>query len=111
MRNTRRARMMRTMPVGSSVRTTEASDIPTTKTSSQHHKSVTKGRNQVEKATITSSTVKMIVKLRLSVLMAVPRAVGEPLRSVRLLTYCDSRMVQTKLCAQLDQNICSNSAL
>ena len=37
-----------------------------------------KGKNQVEKARIASSITKIIVKLRLRVVMAAPRDVGEP---------------------------------
>ena len=77
-RSTRRARITRTIPVGSSVRTRETSDMPTTNMSIQHHGSVMKGKNQVEKARIASSITKIIVKLRLRVVMAAPRDVGEP---------------------------------
>ena len=102
-RSTRRARMTRTMPVGSSVRTRETRDMQTTNMSSQHHGSVTKGRNQFAKARITSSAVKMIVKNRLSRFNVSPRLVEEPSGLVSSLAYCDSRMVQMKLCAHYDQ--------
>ena len=102
-RSTRRARMTRTMPVGSLVRTRETRDMQTTNMSSQHHGSVTKGRNQFAKARITSSAVKMIVKNRLSRFNVSPRLVEEPSGLVSSLAYCDSRMVQMKLCAHYDQ--------
>ena len=105
-RSTRRARMTRTMPVGSLVRTRETRDMHTTNMSSQHHGSVTKGRNQFAKARITSSAVKMIVKNRLSRFNVSPRLVEEPSGLVSSLAYCDSRMVQMKLCAQRNQDLC-----
>ena len=100
-RSTRRARITRAMPVGSLVRTRETSDMQTTNMSNQHHISETKGINQEEKATTTSSTVKMMVKKRLARSRALPKAVKEPLELTRALAYCDSRIVQIKLCAQL----------
>ena len=99
-RSTRRARMTRTMPVGSLVRTRETRDMHTTNMSSQHHGSVTKGRNQFAKARITSSAVKMMVKTRLRLSRTMPRRVDEPSGLMSSLAYCDSRMVQMKLCVQ-----------
>ena len=99
-RSTRRARMTRAMPVGSLVRTRETSDMPTTNMSSQHQGSETKARNQEEKATTTSSAVKTMVKKRLAWSRAAPKLVKEPSGLTRSLPYCDSRMVQMKLCAR-----------
>ena len=105
-RSTRRARMTRTMPVGSSVRTRERRDMHTTNMSSQHQGSETNGRNQLAKARITSSAVKMMVKERFRRSRTVPRLVEEPSGLVSSLAYCDSRMVQMKLCAQRNQDLC-----
>ena len=97
-RRTRRARMIRAMPVGSLVRTRETRDMPTTNMSSQHHISWKKGRNQDAKATAASSTVKMRVKKRFARSRAAPKLETEPSALESSLTYCDSRIVQTKLC-------------
>ena len=99
-RSTRRARMTRAMPVGSLVRTRETSDMPTTNMSSQHQGSAKKGTNHEEKATKRSSAVKIMVKKTLARARAAPKLVSEPLASTRSLAYCDSSIVQMKLCAR-----------
>ena len=99
-RSTRRARITRAMPVGSLVRTRETSDMPTTNMSSQHQGSAKKGTNHEEKATKRSSAVKIMVKKTLARARAAPKLVSEPLASTRSLAYCDSSIVQMKLCAR-----------
>ena len=75
--------------------------MPTTNMSSQHQGSLTNARNHEEKATTISSAVKMTVKKRFARSRAAPKLVEEPSEFVSSLAYCDSRMVQMKLCAQL----------
>ena len=79
--------MTRTMPVGSLVRKREASDMPTTNMSSQHHKSEMKGKSQEENATTRSSAVNITVKKRLARSRAAPKLVKEPWALTRLLAY------------------------
>ena len=93
--------MTRTTPVGASVRTSDVSDMETTKTSIQHHGSEMKGRNHVERASTPSSKVKMIVKKKFRWSRRSLKLVGDPSGLVRLLANCASKMVQVKLCGRV----------
>ena len=86
-RMTRRARRMRTMPVGWLVTMSDMTDMATMKASSRLQGFSKKARNQCEKALIESSTVKSSVKKRFSLSRVSCSWVAEPSGLVRSSTY------------------------
>ena len=95
-RMTRRARKMRTMPVGWLVTMSDMTDMATMKVSSRLQAFWMKGWNQWENMLIASSTVKRSVKKRLSLSRMSESSVGEPSGLTRLFINCASVIVQPK---------------
>ena len=98
-RMTRRARRMRTMPVGWLVTMIDIIDMATMKVSSRLQGFSKKARNQWEKALIASSTVKSSVKKRFSLSSISCSWVAEPSGLVRLSINSASMIVVPKFCA------------
>mmetsp|Transcript_37886 Transcript_37886/g.100823 ORF Transcript_37886/g.100823 Transcript_37886/m.100823 type:complete len:221 (-) Transcript_37886:414-1076(-) len=95
-RMTRRARRMRTMPVGWLVTIRERIDMVTMKTSSQFQGSTMKGLHQWQNMLMASSAVKTSVNMVLSCSRVEPVAVLEPSSFCMLSMNWHSTTVHTK---------------